>query len=135
VNDQKSIMVSRRVSRDADRQMSLGKGATTMRYSALLSLAAGSLLAGGSAAAQQAGNVQASQNPEPVVVTGQQAIHNKRVCERTVPTGSIRVQTICKTQEQWDFERTQSVAELQRISDRQRVEQQMRWNRETLLAP
>ena len=99
-----------------------------MRYSALL--LASSLLTGTPSAAQQsaAGNAQAQRKPETVVVTGEQPKENKKVCQRIVPTGSIMPQTVCRTQAESEQIRERSLVELQRISDRQRDEDQTRVN-------
>jgi hypothetical protein len=99
-----------------------------MRYSALL--LAPLFLTGAPSAAQQsaAGNGQTPHKPETVVVTGEQPKENKKVCQRTVPTGSIMPQTVCRTQAESEEIRDRSLAEMERIRKERRDDQQLRVN-------
>jgi hypothetical protein len=60
-----------------------------------------------------------------VTVVGKQP-KKKRVCQSYVPTGSIRLQKICRTQVEIDDEHDRSMIELARLRDRQTRNWQMR---------
>jgi hypothetical protein len=100
-----------------------------MFYSALL--LASSLLTGTPSGAQQsaAGNGQMHRKPETVVVTGDPPKKNKKVCQTVVPTGSIMPQTVCRTEAESEQIRERSLVELERMSDLQREDHQIRENK------
>ena len=91
-----------------------------MRYSVFV--IASALVGAMPASAQQAPSPGA-QNPQPqVLVTGKK----RRVCERSVSTGSIMPHTVCRTVEEWDEIRQQSVVALERLRDQQNADQQLK---------
>ena len=59
----------------------------------------------------------------PIVVTGERAKPEKpekRVCQRSVPTGSLRPKTVCRTLAQIELDRERSVVALEQArSDRE----------------
>jgi hypothetical protein len=74
---------------------------------------------------------QAQQAPKPgeqVTVTGQQPARSKLVCERFVPTGSIKAERICRTQAEFEQIRVDSLTQRARIEDRQEILRQMHTN-------
>lgn len=93
-------------------------------------VAALTLLAPIGAAAQAPPGNSAPQKPgEQVTVVGQQP---KMVCERFVPTGSIKSQKICRSQSDWELTTKDSLTELQRWEDRQQFSRRMREAREMM---
>ncbi|RYD54270.1 MAG: hypothetical protein EOP60_08060 [Sphingomonadales bacterium] len=50
-----------------------------------------------------------------VIVQGQQKARNKRVCRRSVSTGSIMTKSICKTAGEWEIERDRQIAQAERL--------------------
>ncbi len=75
---------------------------------------------------QQAPASQTGSKPGPIVVTGEQPRENKRVCQNIVSTGSIMMRSVCKTQAQWNEERERSLAEFQRMRDRQDLDRHIK---------
>ena len=63
--------------------------------------------------------------PDDVTVVGKQPARNKLVCERFIPTGSIKAEKICRTQAEFDQLRNDSLAEIERLRDEQSRNRQM----------
>jgi hypothetical protein len=93
-----------------------GRG-TPMRHSVLI---VGVVLAVGGGAAAQQPAPDGARNP-PVVVTGKQ----RKICEESVPTGSIMTRRVCKTAEQWEAERERSLIALEHMRNRQETNEQV----------
>ena len=66
-------------------------------------------------AAQAPPGNQPAPRPDDVTVIGKQNPKMKLVCERFVPTGSIKSEKICKTQAEFDQIRADSLAERERL--------------------
>jgi hypothetical protein len=67
---------------------------------------------GGAASAQQAGAASPAVAPQSkIVVTGKA----KRVCERSIETGSLMPSRVCRTQGEWDELHQTAVNALERI--------------------
>ena len=93
-------------------------------------VAALTLLAPMGVAAQVPPGNGAPQKPgEKITVIGEQP---KQVCERWVPTGSIKAQKVCRSQSDWDVIQQDSLTELQRLEDRQQFSRRMREAREMM---
>ena len=88
-----------------------------------LSIVVALLLAPVAVAAQApAGTARAPKPPEQLTVTGK----SKLVCEKFIPTGSIKPQKICRSQDEWTQVQNDSLTELQRLEDRAQRYRQMR---------
>jgi hypothetical protein len=74
------------------------------------------------AAQAPAGTARAPKPPEQLTVTGK----SKMVCEKFMPTGSIKFEKICRSQDEWSQVHTDSLTELQRLEDRRQRYWQMR---------
>jgi hypothetical protein len=94
-----------------------GEKGTPMRHSVLI---VGAVLAVGGGAAAQQPAPDGARNP-PVVVTGKQ----RKICEESVPTGSIMTRRVCKTAEQWEAERERSLIALEHMRNRQETNEQV----------
>jgi hypothetical protein len=71
---------------------------------------------------------QAHKPGEEVTVVGEQPERSKLVCERFVPTGSIKAEKICRTQAEFEQIRVDSLTQRARIDDRQQILRQMHNN-------
>ena len=79
-------------------------------------VAAFTLLAPGTVAAQApSASTRPSKPGEQVTVTGEQPERSKLVCERFVPTGSIKSETICKSRAEFDQIRADGLNERDRL--------------------
>src|SRR5690349_9568670 len=75
-------------------------------YSAFSFVILASMIAGSVSAQQvQSSRPQASSQTRPIIVNGEPAPEDKKVCRSFVPTGSVMPQRTCKTQAQWEDER------------------------------
>lgn len=93
-------------------------------------VAALALLAPIEVAAQVPPGNGAPQKPgEQITVVGQEP---KMVCERFVPTGSIKSQKICRSEADWHQTQTDSLIELQRLKDRQQRDWQIQQTRQMM---
>jgi hypothetical protein len=81
------------------------------------------------AAQAPAGNGGAAKPPEQLTVTGK----SKMVCEKFMPTGSIKFEKICRSQDEWTQVRNDSLTELQRLEDRAQRYRQMRVTTDMML--
>jgi hypothetical protein len=86
------------------------------------------LLASGTVAAEAPRNAPQPKPGEQVTVVGQQPARSKLVCERFVPTGSIKAERICRTQAEFDQIGKDSLKQLERVRDRQESLRQMHDN-------
>lgn len=84
----------------------------------------------GVAAQAPPGNGVPQKPGEQVTVVGQQP---KQVCERWVPTGSIKAQKVCRSQSDWDLVQQDSLNELQRLEDRYQRYWQMRQTQQMMI--
>jgi hypothetical protein len=57
---------------------------------------------------------------EDITVTGMKPTKKKRVCRRSVATGSIMAQTTCRTVAEWDEGSAKAVAQAERLKEEQR---------------
>jgi hypothetical protein len=72
---------------------------------------------------------QPTQKPgEQVTVTGQQPARSKLICERFIPTGSIKAEKVCRSQAEFEQITKDSLTQLARIRDRQESLRQMHDN-------
>jgi hypothetical protein len=94
------------------------------------------LLAGTPAASQQPArdNAQTPQPPQHVIVTGDKPKQAKKVCVRSVPTGSIMPQTTCRTQEEWDEAKAASLRNFQILKDQQQTQRNTQTSADVLLS-
>jgi len=80
------------------------------------------LLAPVAVGAQAPAGTRAPKPQEQLTVTGK----SKLVCEKFIPTGSIKSEKICRSQEEWSQVQSDSLTELQRLEDRAQRYRQMR---------
>lgn len=72
---------------------------------------------------------QPTQKPdEQVTIVGERPARSKLICERFVPTGSIKSERICRTQAEFDQIEKDSLTQLKRVQDRQESLRQMHTN-------
>ena len=65
----------------------------------------------------------AAEKQKDVVVTGERPKSQKRVCKRSVATGSIMPTVTCRTVAEWEEVRERSVANLERMKNDQKTRQ------------
>ena len=76
-----------------------------------------------------AAQAQQSHKPgEQVTVVGEQPARSKLVCERFIPTGSIKAEKVCRSQAEFEQITKDSLTQLARIRDRQESLRQMHDN-------
>ena len=61
-----------------------------------------------------------------IVVEGQQRARDKRVCKRSVSTGSIMAKVTCKSAGEWEIERDRQMAQAEQMRQRSLMEAEVR---------
>ena len=82
---------------------------------------------GGALQAQtSAPSTVATAAPDPITVTGKLPDGQKIVCHTSAQTGSILIQRVCRTKQEWEDIRRRSVAALERRREQDETDAQTR---------